>query len=110
MPRPGCACAGAGMTSAIELKRSAAREPAGVPMPSNTNAAAAAAIDFSPAPAIKQCPNKLPRSGHHSGYMQLSLHRDPEASFMTTPPHPLVLRGREALTRGDLGTAEAAAE
>lgn len=29
---------------------------------------------------------------------------------MATPPHPLVLRGREALTRGDLGTAETATE
>src|SRR6266705_4071239 len=54
--------------------------------------------------------NKPPRSGHHSGYEQLSLHPSPEACFMATAPHPLVLRGREALQRGDLRAVEAAAE
>src|SRR5205823_13892386 len=53
--------------------------------------------------------NKPPGSGHHSGYEQLSLHPSPEACFMATAPHPLILRGREALQRDDLRGVEAAA-
>jgi Tfp pilus assembly protein PilF len=43
--------------------------------------------------------------------MRLSLQpMIPEEQFMPAAPHPLVLRGRDALTRGDMRAVEAAAE
>src|SRR5579871_4145519 len=41
--------------------------------------------------------NNRPRSGHHSGSKHPSLQSVPEVQFMPAAPHPLVLRGREAL-------------